>query len=424
MNDNDLQEKIDAIAEDIKSRDKDVKQKAYTDLLELNKLYPSNTSVLDWLGFYYTFELEDFEKARKCYDTILAMEPENELALDGLKTVSDVEKISNKHLDDDNETSEYAFKPFTNFEVNLDFLSAKVMILLKLIIVGTAIYFFFPQIIFGWTDKQIAKIDTWYGRPVDAQILPVNSPQDFNRLTKNEVYAIRKNFVKKSLFANDNYEPNSAVFGGIVDGKPWWGLNQIVCSPYQNKNFDKTKGTSAVSKYINNPNMLIGTMFAFNYPSEYDRIGYCNAQYSKTIPYEMYYLKDKNLITAKYKMDKRILKSYVNWNGKNRPYFLNLTGLNARDLGYKYGYAFMEKNLETTELNSIGSDITEFRDYIHIGSSCGHKEGCNNLSPYQPELDYRIKRLPAQITIKLWKNKPFNKHVKADVYYRLIFEEL
>lgn len=424
MNDSDLQEKIDAISNDFESSNKDVKEKAYNDLLELYKLYPTNIEIIDWLAFYNLFELKNYDEARIYYNLILSMEPDNKLALDGIQNIKDFEKMDAETAKFDKEMSASNICSSKEWDINLSFLPGAFILSAKIIILCAVLYFFFPKLVFGWSDMQIAKVDTWYSRPSDAQELTVNSPQDFNRLTKNEVYNIRKNFVKKSLFAKDDYQPNNKVFGGVVDGKPWWGINQIVCSPYQNRNFDKTKGISAVSKYINNPNMLIGTMFPFNYASEYDRIGYCSSEYAKTIPYEMYYLKNENLIVARYKIDRRILNSYVNWQGRNRHYFLNLTGLNARDLGYKYGYAFMQKNLETTEQYSIGSDIIEFRDYIHTGSSCGHKEGCNNLSPYQNELDYRIISLPAQMTIKLWKNKPINKYVKADIYYRLIFDRL
>ena len=35
---------------------------------------------------------------------------------------------------------------------------------------------------------------------------------------------------------------------------------------------------------------------------------------------------------------------------------------------------------------------------------------------------FSVRRLPAEINIKLWKKKPINKYVKADMYYKIIFE--
>lgn len=71
---------------------------------------------------------------------------------------------------------------------------------------------------------------------------------------------------------------------------------------------------------MNNPNILVGTVFPFNFFKEYDSIGYCTAEYAKTFPKKMEYIKDKNLIIATYDMDKRILNSFINWRGRRRHY--------------------------------------------------------------------------------------------------------
>jgi len=381
---------------------------------------PDNVEALYARAVYKELYLEDYAGATSDYEKILSLEPDNKAAKDGIQSVQESIKL---HEEIEEYQNHRAFTGSdTSLSINLDWLNAWYIVFFKAVILFILLYMFYPYLLFGFADSQLPK--TYDIDALNPQKLTINSPMDYNGLTKKQVYDIRKKFVRTSLFSSDNYQPNEAVFGGIVDGKPWWGINQIVCSEYNNPNFDRISGLSSVSKHVNNPNELVGTVFPFNFFKEYDEIGYCTAEYAKTIPTELLYIKDKNLIIAKYKMDKRVLSSYLNWNGSNRHYFLNLTGLNARDLGYKYAYAIDLKNIKMTEDHNFSKNLCAFRDFIHVGSSCKVEGGCNNISPHQTELDYRPIALPAEFTIKLWKKKPINPYVKADFYYRIVFEAI
>ena len=74
--------------------------------------------------------------------------------------------------------------------------------------------------------------------------------------------------------------------------------------------------------------------------------------------------------------------------------------------------------------NNITKHIGEFVDYIHLGNSCKYKGGCNNISPVQFDKMIMLTNLPAEINLKLWKNEPINKYIKADIYYKIVFNEL
>ena len=105
-------------------------------------------------------------------------------------------------------------------------------------------------------------------------------------------------------------------------------------------------------------------------------------------------------------------------------YPIQLSGLNAKDFGYDYVYIFDLKNVSMfSEHNNITEDVKRFTDYIHLGGSCGYKDGCNNISPLQSDKMFTVYRLPAEINLKLWKKKPANQYMKADIYYRIIFDE-
>ncbi len=404
---------LENIIKILQSEDYSNYEQAYNKLLELDRTYPDNPDIQIWIAYYLLYTDLDPREAMDYCKRCLEINPDNEIAKTVLEDCYIAIKLKKKQSEPPvYNTQTYNFPP------------AKYILIVKIIIILAVIYFLFPNVLFGSNDFKIAKINSYIGNYKTENILPINPPQEYNGFTKQQIYDIRKNFVKKSIFNTPQYSPNDEIFGRIVDGKPWWGINQIVCSPYKQKDFDRTTGISAVSKYINNPNMLIQVMFPFNYNLEYDRIGYCSSEYSKTIPYQLVYLKKENLIIAKYKLDKRVLKSYLNWNGEKRKYFLNIVGLNAKDFGYNYAYAYNLKNMHMTEKNNLSNKLTSFLDFIHLGGSCKHPQGCNNLSPYQANLDFELDYLPAEMTIKLWKKKPMNNYTKADFYYRLVFEKL
>lgn len=421
-----LEQIMDSVSGLNKQASNEEKQKILDDINNALYIDPVDVSILIWKGFYHE-ALEEYDQAIEVYEQVLQIEPNNEIAKDSLKNCNEFKKWD---LEDAKVTKEFSPEDYTKTSTsfstsnsnNLKWLNVYSIVAIKILLLGVIIYAFFQPLIFGYTDTQLPK--SYRIQEYNPQQLTINKPSDYNGKSKAEVLNLRKKFVQTSLFNKQDYEPDESTLGQIQDGKPWWGINQIVCSEYNNPKFNKTEGLSAVSKHLNNPNMLVGTVFPFNFYKEYDSIGYCTANYSKTFPKKMEYIKDKNLIIATYDMDKRILKSYINWNGRRRHYFLNLTGLNAKDLGYKYGYAIDLKNIEMTEPVNISTDIHMFRDFVHVGASCGVPGGCNNISPHQTELDYRLLHLPAEMTIKLWKEKPMNPYMKADVYYRIRFEKI
>ncbi len=249
-----------------------------------------------------------------------------------------------------------------------------------------------------------------------------NLVRNYNGMTKEEIYKSRKAQMKRSIFNPPLYTPKEEVFGQIKSEKPWWGLNQRACSEFGNPNFDRTAGYSALSKYINNPNALIVVDYPFSLNSKQDNIGFCSTPFSRLMPSGFTYYKNKKLIVAKYKIYNKTLSAKINWQGKDIPYFLTLNGLNARDLGYDYVYAIDARNVKMMQKHNVSNTVYKFKDFIHVGSSCGVPGGCNNISPHQRELDFYITGFPARITFKLWKEKPSKRTKKADFYYTIIFE--
>ncbi len=234
--------------------------------------------------------------------------------------------------------------------------------------------------------------------------VPVNPMSNFNYKTKKEIYEQRKFYVEKSMFKNLRYVPSEEVFGLIEDNKPWISIDAISCYDGLSK---KNKGLSEESRFINNPTLLLGVeriSFDKKPKEQCSSIDYL-------VPVKISYSKDENMITVMYEISeyKGLLKNFV------------IKALNARDLGFKYGFIDVENNTAFVSPENITKNIYGFKDYIHLGMACGIKGGCNNGSPYQPELDFTITAFPASLHINLWKKYPKNKNQKPDINYLIIF---
>ena len=59
--------------------------------------------------------------------------------------------------------------------------------------------------------------------------------------------------------------------------------------------------------------------------------------------------------------------------------------------------------------------MVQLKQFIHTGSSCGYPGACQNMSPGQEELVFRIDSLPAVIHMKLWRKKPGGPGEKEDL---------
>lgn len=244
------------------------------------------------------------------------------------------------------------------------------------------------------------------------ETVTINSMQNFSGKTKDEIYQIRKQFVNESFFKNENYTPSEEVFGAIEDNLPWRSIYTDVCAP--NPKNIITDGLSEESRYINNPSMLIGIQY-FNYPKEdYLR---CDGTIIWTMPYKITYVPEKKFITAYYKD--------LHYLGDDAAYIL--VTLNAQDFGYRYGKMYAGTEFLYKQDYNISNNIIEFRQNIHKGFSCEKESGCNNASPYMPELVFAprlnyLNKIEKSILFKLWKEMPENDSVEPDMTYKIVMD--
>jgi hypothetical protein len=272
--------------------------------------------------------------------------------------------------------------------------------------------------------------------------LRINSMSELSYKTREYVFKMRERHVARSLFPQSNYSAaNGTMLAGIQDNKPWISIHAVYTP-------SRVDGPSEESRFINNPNLLVAIIAGNGYFSsprtdeqrrDNPRMHFEEDKFHTFfIPTKMSYCERPLTIIAEYPMT-RFLEKYIGfWRGSRKEEMLGkqtflLTGLNARDLGFPYGYAEKVSNISFIESSSnISNSVAQFQDFIHTGGACQVEGGCNNASPYQPMLVFRLDDYPYnQITgaakntymkFKLWKNYPNSKTDKADVNFVIVLK--
>ena len=240
----------------------------------------------------------------------------------------------------------------------------------------------------------------------DVTEFKVNAPVDFDYKTKAEIYEIRKKFVSQSLFKNPSYKPSESIFGQIADGKPWIPLKFL----YYSRNAQN--GISEESRFINNPSALV----MLDVPFSPVNAGNYWGEDMYLLPKSISYYKKENTIKVAYSLKKFFDEMYPQLRND---FVCFLNGLNARDFGYPWIFAYESENV-TFRPASVKENAGRIREFIHLGMSTGVPR--NNGSPRQQELEFRIDGFPAYVKIKLWKKQPSASSDKADIMTELYFD--
>ena len=219
------------------------------------------------------------------------------------------------------------------------------------------------------------------------------------------------------IFFQGKYDPrSSSVFRQIQEKKPWWGLKGLMC---YGPGKLAIEGESDESRFIDNPFLLV-TMEEGHALVLLKNKGNCPLSYPK--PTDILFDSDKMTFRVNYNAsahEKNIAHTAAHNHMKSPKMTYSFNGRNAVDFGMPYVYATNFKNLHFIESNNLTTYIQKFKDFIHVGGSCGYPGGCNNGSPHQPPMDFQIDRYPASITFKLWKQKPTSVDEKADLLYEI-----
>lgn len=251
--------------------------------------------------------------------------------------------------------------------------------------------------------------------------VPINEPIELDFLSKQQVFDIRKKYAAACQpVIPKNYAPSDTVFGQITDGKPWWGL---VGENYYDSGQHSIDGLSEETRSINNPLLLfvLNTQFGVSLvnldgPNLYPKpisLTYKPSQKTISVVYD---ISSYNAAADNY------LKTAAHQNFVNENEYA-LQGVNARDFGYDFAYAYSANNiLFDDSSNNLSTSIQQLQDFLHTGGSCGYEGGCNNGSPNQTYLHFKTTALPAQLGIRLWKKTPQDKNAPADIYFTITLQ--
>ncbi len=239
--------------------------------------------------------------------------------------------------------------------------------------------------------------------------IPINPPTSYSGRTKDSILSERKSYVAK-VFNLPNYKPSENIFGGIADNKPWIGLKGAYCDGWQTTK-GRTDGVSEESVFMNNPLGLV--MIEMPYYT-YSIKSSCPTE-AKLLPTKITASKDS--INVYYNLS-TYHNNFVQEEGKKYAIYY-LKPINAKDLGYEWGYVANKKNLGFSSQSSIEDNVYNFLDFIHLGGACQVEGGCNNGSPNQVELEFAPDGFPAYMQLYLWRQRPNHPNANPDMIVNL-----
>jgi hypothetical protein len=247
---------------------------------------------------------------------------------------------------------------------------------------------------------------------IDRLDITLQPPLELDFKTRAEVLQLREQAIHSHPeLLKSEYKPYKPIFGRIEDGLPWWGVKGQF---YYGSGERSTEGPSEESRFILNPYLLVAAEFY----TRWDRARYPESEVGD--PGFRFYCAPSSLLwyprqayaEASYRAD------CVRRIGGG---FFDLIAYNARDLNLTYLYVSYPDSQGVIHSNPPDRAYAN-PQFIHQGGSCGYPGGCNNMSPYTPEIDgIRIQSLPAKVTIWLWKDDPGDPHRTPDMTFVLYF---
>ncbi len=254
----------------------------------------------------------------------------------------------------------------------------------------------------------------------------LNGLTELDYTTKKQIYEIRTRRINEYPFlAPRGYTPRSDVFGGIVDGKPWWGILGLSFYGPGRKGIE---GDSLQSLYIENPYLLVGLDEGFAYIVDEKRAESRGLEPTPIYPMPVSLVWAKQGDWAKAVFNITELRAQQNKfvSSANLLQNLQFVAYNARDLGFNYLYLVPEKspNINVLSKGTVTGFFSQtskkpllIKHFIHRGDSCGYPGGCNNISPHQSEFVIRYYSLPARAYLKMWREKPDSVEEEPDMVY-------
>ncbi len=252
--------------------------------------------------------------------------------------------------------------------------------------------------------------------PQTAVKAKINPLVDYNGLSKDFILSLRSSNIDENFTKILNYSPNPDVWGKMEDKGAWFALDKSVCFDNRTDCRRKAKGVSAMSRIINNPMILVAPVMIATYHLD-ENLPVCSDEGLRLVPKSIYIDAVNNKIIVLYKGTKALTKCR----------YLQLSGLNARDVGYEWAKVYKKQNIDFPYPDNISKKIYEFKDAIVGGSFCEDDKqpgvSCNVLYPVDDKIVFRITSYPANIEFKLWNKKPISRYEDSEIKFEIRFIE-
>jgi len=243
--------------------------------------------------------------------------------------------------------------------------------------------------------------------------IAINPMIELDFKTKSQIYDIRKEYVfQHPELASKDYSPSEEVFGEIEDGKPWWG---ILGACYYGDGDKSIEGLSEESRFLANPFLLVGLKEVYAHRINDEELS-PKAIYPR--PINLVWQADRTFAKVKYDITSYWKEASKYSYSEAEEHILYLAPYNARDFGFSYLYVTPRESKNISSLNKTGQALS-IPHMLHCGGSCGYPGGCNNASPEDSNFKIKIKKLPAHVNIKLWRNEPEDVKQEPDMLFIL-----
>ena len=236
---------------------------------------------------------------------------------------------------------------------------------------------------------------------------------DYTGLSKDFILGLRSGNLDSNIAQLLNYKPREEVWGKMKDKSEWLGFDCSVCYDTKTKLERRLKGVSSMSRLINNPMMLVAPILIATYHLD-EKLPVCSDKGLQLIPRNIYI--DN--------VNSKIILVYPGTTVLTKCQYLQLSGLNARDFGLKWGMVSASQNVKFPFKNNISKKPYEFKDEIEYAVfSKDSDKKCNTYAGIDEKVLFNVTSYPACINIKLWNDKPWNSSKIADFNMEIRFVE-
>lgn len=245
---------------------------------------------------------------------------------------------------------------------------------------------------------------------VAANIYPM---VDYTGMPKDFILGLRSGNIGSNITKLLNYEPKEEVWGKMQDESEWLGFNCSVCYDTKTDCSRRLKGVSSLSRLINNPMMLVAPILIATYHLD-ESLPVCSDKGLRLLPKNIYIDNVNNKIIIVYSGSRALTKCH----------YLQLSGLNARDFGLKWGKVSDFQNIKFPYKNNISKKIYEFKDEIVYSKfSENSDKKCNTYAGIDDRAIFEVTSFPANIELKLWNKKPLFGFQDSDFNLEIRFVE-